>query len=537
MPSIRWLTILVSSFCVVSFCTLGVYIARDIETQIIFSRMRFLTLGLLAPSWLMFLSSIYQKPKWLQRPITSLIIFTPGLISTVLTIVPSWRDYILKDFSSLRIDQFTVLQFDNGTWFQYHYFWAMFLVAASLALGVYLFFKEKGLRRHQIIILTVCSVLAAAVDIYCVLFNPPMRWLMLASGTFFISLLGIIFSTVKLKLLNVTTLALGRVFQEFPDPVIVIDGDKRIRMANKTSGRFFDLNNLPGRKICEALPQINLVEGEIALLDHNGEKHFFNLSLEKLETDVEHSSGQVIFFRQITVQKSIEKRLNENLEFKARLLSLITHDFMGQIEAQTLVSASLHEDVIDSSMKEKIDLLTTSTSASQGFMENVLSWVKSQKDNFEVINKDFEWNTLVKECIEEQSSLCKMKNIKIDFQSDSWPLIGQGDSNMLASVIRNLLTNAIRATNNAQSIKVNLYSSNQVVKVEIIDRGVGMNEDVLQKIRNLSSSFIFVNENQSEFGSFGIGLMIVKHFLSLHRGELFIESTLNQGTVVSFEIK
>lgn len=532
-PSVRWLIILVGSFCVVSFCTLGVYIVRDVEIQILFSRMRFLTLGLLPPSWLLFLTSVYQRPKWLQRPIISFLIFLPGLVTSLLTVVPYWRDYVAFNFSPVEINHFVVLKYTMGPWFQYHYTWAMLLVGASLILGVYLFIQEKGIRRHQVIILTFCSVLAAAVDIYCVLSQSPMRWLMLASGTFFISLVGIVFSTAKLKLLNVTSLALNRVFQEFPDPVIVIDGEKKVRMANKASAEFFIIQNLIGKNIDNAI-QMGLVEGEVALFDLKGEKHFFNLSLDKLETDSEQISGQVVFFRRITLQKSIEKRLNENLEFKARLLSLIAHDLFGQMEAQALVSSSLQEEVNDESIRERIDLIASSTMVSQEFVENILSWVKSQKNDFEAIKKDFEWNTLIKECIEEQASVCKMKNIEIIFHSNTWPLIAQGDSNMLGSVVRNLLTNAIRATNNAQKINVNLFLIDQKIRVEIIDSGVGMNEEVLSKVRGLS--FAFPNENQSTFNSFGIGLMIVKRFLDLHHGEFFIESKLNEGTKVSFEM-
>lgn len=532
-PSVRWLIILVASFSVISFCTLGVYIARDIEIQILFSRMRFLTLGLLPPSWLIFLSSVYQRPKWLQKPTVAFLIFLPGLVTTLFTIVPAWRDLVVTGFSSVEINHFVVLKYDQGVWFNFHYLWAMILVGSSLFLGAYLFYVEKGIRRHQVVILTFCSLMAAAVDIYCVLSDSTLRWLMLASGTFFMSMVGIIFSTLKLKLLNITSLAMDKVFQEFPDPVVVIDGDKKICMVNKAAGDFFHLQEIIGKNINHAIA-LNLVDGEVAILDLKGEKHFFNLSLEKLKTDSEHSSGQVIFFRRITLQKSIEKRLNENLEFKARLLALIAHDLFGQIEAQVLVSSSLHEDVNDESIRERINLLASSTIVSQEFVENILSWVKSQKNEFEMIKKDFEWNTLIKECIEEQMSLCKMKNIEIFLESNSFPLIGQGDSSMLASVIRNLLTNAIRATHNSQKIQVNLLIVGHKVRVEVIDTGVGMNEEVLNKVKELSMAF--PHENQSAFNSFGIGLMIVKRFLELHKGEFFIESKLNEGTIVAFEV-
>lgn len=534
--SIRWLIVLAGSFYVVSFCTLGVYSAQNVELQILFSRMRFLTLGLLPPSWLMFLASIYKRPRWLQNPYVAFMVFFPGLVTTLLTILPGTRDLIIHSFNLINIRSFMVLQYKQGAWFQVHYLWAMLLVATSLILGMYLFFKERGMRRYQIVILTLCSILAAAVDIFCVLTNSEFRWLMLASSTFFISLVGIVFSALRLKLLNLTSLATHLVFQEFPDPVIVIDGDRVIRLINKATRKFFELKKIVGENIEVVLPQIPLRSGELALIAKDGEKHFFNISIEKLATDSDEAEGQIIYLRQITVQKSIENRLNENLEFKARLLSLMAHDLSGQMEGQALVSASLQEDVEDDSIRERIDLLTSSTLASQSFVENVLEWVRSQQVHFELIKKDFEWNTLIKECMEEQVGMSRMKNIHLKFESEKWPLVGAGDSNMLASVIRNLLSNAIRATNNSSQITIQLKLVGENARVEIKDRGVGMNEEVLSSIRKLSSNFSVTNEAHSEFKSFGIGLTIVKHFIFLHGGKFEIQSTLGSGTEVAFEI-
>lgn len=531
--SYPWLVLLTVSFCVVSFCTLGVYIARDFEVQVMFSRMRFLTLGFLAPGWLMFLSSIYQRPKWLQKSLLAYGLFIPGLITAIMTLHPIWRELIVTDFTPVEIGHFTVLKYSPGIWFKFHYISAMTFVVLSLILGIYISFREIGDRRLQVLLLSFCTILAASVDIYCVLTNSPYRWLMLASGTFFISLLGIIYSMAKLNLLNITSLALNKVFQEFPDPVLVIDTENKTRMANQACESFPLIKKMIGKEINMDL-KLALKEGEVTLLDSRGEKHFFHLSLEKLVADSDTISGHVVFFRRITLQKNIERRLNENLEFKTRLLTLIAHDLSGQIEAQALISSSLLGEVREDSLRERIDLLATSTSFSQEFIENIFSWVKSQKSEFEPIRKDFEWNTLIRECIEEVNPLCKLKKIKVNFSTNTTVLISQGDSSMLESVVRNLLTNAIRATNNGEDIQVKLLLNGHKITVEIIDSGVGMNKESLDRVRGLSLQVPF--DSSSAFNGFGVGLMIVKRFLELHQAQFFIDSQLNSGTRVAFEL-
>lgn len=537
MPAIRWLLILTVSFCVVSFCTLGVYISKELETQILFSRMRFLTLGWMPPSWLFFLSTVYGRWTWLQKKWVTVIILIPGFVSTTLTLIYPFHDYIVQDFSPLIINSFSVLQYKTGPWFQVHYLWAMMLVGLSLILGIYTFLKEKGLRRRQVVILTICSMLAAGIDIYCVLTSSPLRWLMLASGTFFFSQIGIVFAALKFRLLNVVPLAMARVFQEFPDPVFVTDEQKKIRLINKAAMKFFGINKeVVGKSFSDVLSNVDLVSGEISLHNQEGEKHFFDLNIEKIETDAEEITGQVIFFRQITLQKGIEKRLNENLEFKARLLALIAHDLTGHIENQAMLSLSLQDEVEGSVFEERMNLLATSTLASQGVVDNVMSWVKSQGTQFGPVKKDFEWNTLIKDCIESVSTSSKLKKIEIVFESNKWPLLGSGDSDMMNSVLRNIILNSIRATSEGKKILIKLNSMPDSVEIVILDEGSGMSSNQLRLIESTPEDFSFQLKMRSEGQGYGIGLAIVRHFIALHKGRFFIESQLNIGTKVSFQI-
>lgn len=535
LPPMRWLLLLITSFCIISFCTCGVYISKYFEAQILFSRMRFLALGILPSSWILFFSSVYGKPRWLQNKWVIGVILAPGLITTLMTLIPSLRDLIATDFSSISVAGLDVLQYKTGPWFMVHYSWALFLVFSAILLGIYLFIQEKGVRRHQVVILTICSMTAAAVDIYCVLTNSPLRWLMLASATFIFGQIGIVFSAMKLRLLNIVPLAMNRVFHEFPDPVIVIDGERIIRRVNKAAIVFFNLKDVIGLSFQQVLPDVELKEGEICLENNFHEKHYFNVTLEKLGTD-EDLSGQVVFFRQVTLQKGIEKRLNENLEFKARLLALIAHDLSGHIEAQALLSSSLKEEVEEKNIQETIELLTTSTIASQGFVENIMSWVRGQGTHFNPVRKNFEWNVLIKDCIEELETSCKLKNIEIVYDSSKWPLIGVGDSDMLIAVVRNLLSNSIRATPNKKKICVYLHAVGNNAEVTIIDEGIGMGKDLVEMIRNAPNDFSFNDSIETGFKSYGIGLMIVKHFIALHHGEISVESEIGSGTRASFYI-
>lgn len=380
------------------------------------------------------------------------------------------------------------------------------------------------------LLLTLSGALAASVDIYCVVNNLAARWLLLSSGTFLFSQLGIMFAAWKLNLLSIVPLALSKVFQGFPDPLFVIDRDNKIRMVNRSASHFFSLKEVIGKSFDEVLPQVPLVDGELNLADR-----FFILNLEKLERNEDNFSGSIVIFKEITKQKIVEKKLNESLDFKAKLLALVSHDLSGQLESQAILSTSLQESVQGTSLKDKVAVLASSAVASQGFMHNLMSWVKGIGQQFDLSHKEFEWNILIKECIENLEFACRPKKITIHFESNISPLIGHGDSYMMESVVRNIISNAIKASSSEGVIYVLLQQVDGRVEVTVTDSGVGIDVEQLILL-NKNESNLNLNHELSSNQGYGIGLKIAKYFLKLHSGSLFIESSLGLGTRVNFSL-
>lgn len=537
LASVRWMLGLVVSFCVISFCTLGTYMSRELEPQILFSRMRFLTLGLLPPIWFLFIASLYSRWNWMKRPWFAAAISAPGLITTLFTIVPAWREFIIRDFEPITVNGFSVLKYSTGWWFPVHYNWAMLLVFASLCLGAFFFFKESGVRRRQIVLLLACSTLAAGVDIYCVLTDSPLRWLLLSSGTFLFSQIGIVIAALKLHLLNIVPLAMNRVFHEFPDPVFVLDAESRIRAVNKMATAFFGQQRLVGLAFSQTFPNIDPLKPELEIKDSRGESHFFKPSVETLLSAAGEISGRIIVLREITMQKKIERRLNENLEFKARLLSMIAHDLSGFLQTQSYLSSSLNNQA-GPELKPQTKILMDSAFASKDFMANILPWVRSQENQFRPVVKPFEMGILLKELINNLESLWRVRDLKINL-TEQGPVIVEGDSIMIESVIRNILTNAIRASSPGQTIDIALEQikkadgTNEVL-VRVKDSGVGMSPRQLDSIRSPSDK-IFEDSDLRSNG-FGLGLTIAKRFVDLHAGQLDFVSEEGRGTSVTLTL-
>lgn len=539
LTAIRWLLLLNFCFCIISFCTLNIYSNHNLDAVTLFVRIRFLGLSLLPPTWFVLLNSVYDQWRWVKNKWMILFIFTPGLITSVLTLTPSWADFVVNNISSYIAFGVSSVKFSNGPWFPYHYFWAVFLVLCSLAFSAKVFFaSESQVQRKQILALTFGTILAAGIDIYCVLNKSELRWLMLSSGTFIFSQIGIMYALIRYKLLNVSALAMGQLFNGLPDPVIVIDQNGLLCATNQMAIEIFSLSkNLIGKKISLLIPDLKTTPGDYVIKDEKGVSRNFHLVIETINSDLGVNSGKILFFREVTLQKSIEVRLNDNLEFKARLLALIAHDLSGFISSQSVLSMSLFNESADSKneLQNKINLLQDSTFASQGLITNIMTWVKTQGETFKPDCRAFEWNMLINECLEIMDTQIKLKKVNVKFSSQVKPLVVEGDSNMLSSVIRNILANAIRATSEEKNINIQLKTIGENVEVIIEDEGIGMSEEQLNAVR-ISSARLNLKLDQAQSQSYGIGLSLIRHFISLHNGEFFIDSRLGQGTRVSFYI-
>ena len=165
-------------------------------------------------------------------------------------------------------------------------------------------------------------------------------------------------------------------------------------------------------------------------------------------------------------------------------------------------------------------------------LSNVLLWAKSQQSEFIPVIRPFELNTLMREVITSLESLWRFKKIEI-IQTpgqDYGPCLISGDSVMIESVIRNILSNAIRASSSSSHIEINTRVATENVSIVIKDFGRGISVEKLQRLKSLS------NQPIADAEGFGIGLLMTKHFIKIHGGELKIESTQGAGTEVSFTL-
>ena len=231
--------------------------------------------------------------------------------------------------------------------------------------------------------------------------------------------------------------------------------------------------------------------------------------------------------------KEQNKKLNQANKTKDRMLSVISHDVRNPFAAFQSITQSLYKNSANLS-KDELKYYATSinefTNNLNILLDNLLLWVKSQNEKIKYNETGVEIVPIIEKSISLYSINYEAKNIKVSFNYNSLNPKVFCDINMLKSIIRNLLNNAIKYTNKGH-INIELVEENDKIIFSIYDTGKGIapNDVVkLNKNKPLKSKNLDTN---------GLGLEIVNEFLKYHKSKLVVKSELNKGSVFSFELK
>ncbi len=250
---------------------------------------------------------------------------------------------------------------------------------------------------------------------------------------------------------------------------------------------------------------------------------------------------------EISQQKEEIQAQAEELEFqrdelyrsnktKEKLLSVVAHDLKNPIHALIGFSELLVDENAGLTEEEKLqyaEYIHDSSLQILNLLENLLKWAQSQSSSIKYQPELFDINELLDVNVKLFNESAKKKQISIVYQGNAKSKV-YGDKNMLNTVIRNLINNAIKFTAPGGKILTSSTDKEDFVEVQIVDTGVGMSNEVIDKILN-SEEFHSSAGTQNEQGT-GLGLAICKEFLNLHQSELQIQSRPGKGSTFYFKI-
>ncbi len=242
----------------------------------------------------------------------------------------------------------------------------------------------------------------------------------------------------------------------------------------------------------------------------------------------------------VSQKRSIDEK-NEQLEkmnaelntlnvTKDKFFSIIAHDLKNPIYNLNSIAQIISQDydtMEDEEKREYITLMVDSSEHVYSLLDNLLTWSRSQRDKIDFLPAEGDLTQVLTTTINGAKLLAKNKNIKTVVNINPEHTIF-ADFNMLNTIVRNIISNAIKFTPKNGNIEIRSNKNNQYVELSIKDSGVGMTKEKMETLF-VTGENTSTPGTENESGT-GLGLIICKEFALRNGGDIVVKSQKDSGT-------
>lgn len=240
---------------------------------------------------------------------------------------------------------------------------------------------------------------------------------------------------------------------------------------------------------------------------------------------------------QISSQKELIDKQNKELvkanRTKDRMFQIIAHDLRSPLVSldnfAKLIPIWIEEKDYDA-LSDLSEAMETSLARIVTLVDNLLNWAMSMEGEIPYHPQEIVLKRIGDETVGLYKSFASLKKIDLSSTIED-NLIVHADQNILRTVLRNLVNNAVKFTPENGNIDIGAQEENGSIKVWVKDTGVGIDTDKWEKIFEIASS----EEIESRIGK-GLGLFFCKEFVKINKGEISLQSNKGVGTTFYFTV-
>ncbi|MBC7475197.1 MAG: hybrid sensor histidine kinase/response regulator [Candidatus Sericytochromatia bacterium] len=239
----------------------------------------------------------------------------------------------------------------------------------------------------------------------------------------------------------------------------------------------------------------------------------------------------------IEIKQSREKLLELNAT-KDKFFSIIAHDlrnpFTSLMLSSQFILRHLNNNLDVNMIEKKIQVIYKSSKQCSDLLENLLEWAETQTNKIKFSPNYHKIRDIIIKCIEISASQANNKNIEIiNAIPDDISLMVDG--NLFETIIRNLLTNAIKFTQEYGTITIKLKEEDHLTEISVTDTGIGIPMEVQSKLFRIDSHYMTQGTSKEDAGT-GLGLILCREFVEKHGGNIWVESEIEKGSTFKFTI-
>ena len=233
---------------------------------------------------------------------------------------------------------------------------------------------------------------------------------------------------------------------------------------------------------------------------------------------------------------SSEKELKELNASKDKFFSILAHDLRSPFTSLLGLSEFLESEV-PSLSKDELQLFASSISKSAkgvyNLLENLLDWSRVQTGRIEFSPEEFKFGEIVESIVSLNNSNLVKKKINVKTLIGKEDLV-HADKKMIETVMRNLISNAIKFSHHKGSIAIKSEKLGSNFRVSVEDNGVGIEKENIPKLFKIDQQ-ISKPGTDEERGT-GLGLILCKEFVEKNNGKIWVESEFGKGATFIFTI-
>ena len=350
---------------------------------------------------------------------------------------------------------------------------------------------------------------------------------------------------------------LKNIFEAMVDGIYIVNQQFDIQYVNSALTKEF--GDYQGKKcykyfhdrdkICDWCKNKEVFEGKTVRWEWYSAKT--NKTYDLIDTPLKNSDGtfsKMEIFRDITDIKNAEinlkekeEKLRESNKTKDKFFSIIAHDLRSPFNSMLGFTELLNEGFNDYSDEQKrkfIAIIYDGLQNTLKLLDNLLYWARSQKGTIAYNPEMINLFLITKEISKLLTQSFKNKSIKLINQIALNSYVF-ADRDMLATIIRNLLSNALKFTNKHGEITIKTFSysdekQNQFVGISVSDTGVGITAKAQSTLFDIGEN-ISTAGTEDEKGT-GLGLILCKEFVEKHGGKIWVESEVGKGSSFFFTV-
>ena len=223
----------------------------------------------------------------------------------------------------------------------------------------------------------------------------------------------------------------------------------------------------------------------------------------------------------------MERQLAKQDETRQKFISDISHEFQTPLTSiQGFANILKEEDLPKEQRVKYANIILYNSKRLSSLAKNMLQLTLLDREEIELELTNYSLVEQMNRVISTQENQAMEKNIEIVFEMPKKEIFIEGDEQRLEQVWTNIISNAIKYTNEGGLITITMKKNSKDIEVSIEDTGIGMSKEV---VSHIFERFYREDKARNVEGN-GLGLAIVKSIVDLHHGKIDILSQVDVGT-------